>query len=174
MSAPSTHFFGGSIAKIAELKKALKTSSAEGPAAQATGAGGGAQPKDKAKKAAPAVAKNARAKLSAQEAITGIADALQGIEAASADAVAPLSTSVTGQGVDLPDGPQADTPGLPFPVGTAVRIIKDTAKLQVRLHKHAGKSGTVTALLGVNVRDVSFKGRTGGLAAFDLTELEAA
>ena len=51
-------------------------------------------------------------------------------------------------------------------------IIKDTAKLQTRLHKHAGKAGTVTALMGVNVRDVSFKGRTGGIAAFDLSELE--
>lgn len=155
--------------------KALKTSSTEGPAAQATGAGGSAKPEAKAKKPAPLASGSARkAKLSAQEAITGIAAAMQGMEAASADAVAPLSAPATGQGADQPDGPQADTAALPFPVGTAVRIIKNEDKLQMRLRKHAGKAGTVTALLGVNVRDVSFKGRTGGIAAFDLSELEAA
>lgn len=158
-------------AKIAELKKALKTSSTEGPAAQATGAGGEAKPKAKAQKSAAPMRK---AKLSAEEAITGIAAAMQGMEAASADAVAPPGSPSSGPSADQPDGPQADTPVLPFPVGTAVRIIKNEDKLQMRLRKHAGKAGTVTALLGVNVRDVSFKGRTGGIAAFDLSELEAA
>lgn len=153
--------------------KAAKTSSTEGPAAQATGAGGGAKLETKPKKPAPAPRK---AKLSAEEAITGIAAAMQGMEAASADAVAPLSAPATEPGADQPDGPQADTSNHPdagFAVGVVVKITDRVESLGKTAWKWAGKKGTITARVeGGGFWDVTFKGRNGGVCMFNQQDLE--
>lgn len=134
-------------------KVAPKAKPATGSAARPKEGPGGSKDKGSAPKKPPARA----AKLSAEEATQGIAAAMQGLEgSASANAVAPPAEPV---GV--------------LAVGSAVQITSDTDKLQIRLHKYAGKKGTITAKTGPESWDVSFKGRTGGLAGFHATELEA-
>lgn len=41
-----------------------------------------------------------------------------------------------------------------------------------RVAKYVGKEGTVTAKTGPDAWDVTFKGRTGGIAGFHTTELQ--
>ncbi len=95
-------------------------------------------------------------KLSAKDAQSGIAEAMQGIEA-SANAAEPA--------------PLVDA-GAPFQIGQQV-IVLDNDRLQLKLRKWAGKKGTVTARLGGDVWDVTFKGRNGGFAGFEASELKA-
>ena len=131
--------------------------------AQPSHAGG-----DKPKGAkAPAKAPAARAKLSAQEAISGIAAAMQSVDrAASAPsgAVAPPETTS--------GNTQAPLVGIGFAIGQKVKVTTDSDRFGKRLtmHKWLGKTGTITGRVG-NAWDVSFKGRSGGIASFDEDEI---
>lgn len=131
--------------------------------AQPTNAGG-----DKPKGAKPpAKAPAARAKLSAQEAISGIAAAMQSVDrAASAPsgAVAPPETTKAKS--------QEQLVGLGFAIGQKVQVTTDSSKFGTRftMHKWLGKKGTITGRAGT-AWDVSFKGRSGGVAAFDEDEI---
>lgn len=108
-------------------------------------------------KGAKAPAAPRKPKLSPEEAKSGIAAAMQEQERA---------------GTAPPEAQQGETQGT-LAVGSAVKITSNTDKLQLRLHKYAGKTGTITGKMGDRAWDVSFKGRTGGLASFDVSELTA-
>jgi ParB/RepB/Spo0J family partition protein len=96
-------------------------------------------------------------KLSPEQAKSGIAAAMQEQERA---------------GTAPPEAQQGETQGT-VAVGSVVQVTSDTDKLHLRLHKYAGKTGRVTGKMGDRAWDVSFKGRTGGLASFDVSELTA-
>ena len=108
----------------------------------------------------------ARAKLSAEEAISGIAAAMQGVErSASAPKGAVAPTEAT----------KAKTQGqlaLGFAIGQTVQVTSDSSKFGARLamHKWCGKKGTITAKAG-KAWDVTFKGRSGGICSFDEDEI---
>lgn len=98
-----------------------------------------------------------KAKLSAEDAQSGIAAAMQEQDRA---ATAP------------PEGQQSDD-GVPncaddsFAVGKQVRITTDDNKLGLIARKHGGKTGTITRREeGGGYWDVTFKGRGGGVAMF--------
>lgn len=136
--------------KVAETAKPATV-----PAAPQEEGAGGAKGKGPAAKKPPARA----AKLSAEEATQGIAAAMQGIEpVASAKAVAP-QPSQQGQAVG-------------FAVGQVVQVTTDSSKFGARLamHKWCGKKGAITGRAG-KAWDVTFKGRSGGVASFDEDEI---
>lgn len=105
-------------------------------------------------KTAPAGAAARKPKLSAKDAIAGIADAMQGIDDQATTA--------------SPDAP-VDAGG--FGVGKRVKVTGDTDALQAKRVKFAGKEGTITEKQGDASWWVTFKGRTGGLACFDVSEI---
>ena len=150
-------------AEIAALKKPAKPTA---PLAQPAPT----QPADA--KAKPAALR--KPKLSAQDAQSGIAEAMQGLEeVASADAAesVPVDQAIP----VLKPGQQASSQAAPAPgfaVGQRVRVTKDHDKLRLKHDKYAGKEGTITAKMGDSAWDVSFKGRSGGLASFDASEIE--
>ena len=124
------------------------------PAAQAQTTGGGQ-------------AKGKKPKLSAAQAKAEIAAALQETESESKPGAA-----IAAQGIE---GPVADA----LAVGTRVRVVSDTDKLLPTQFKWAGKEGTVTAFadiddpsLHIRMIDVTFRGRSGGVAEFSSTLLE--
>lgn len=129
---------------------------ATAPAARPeAGAGGAADKVVAGGKKPPARA----ARLSAEDAISGIAKAMQGIEpVASAKAVAPQPSQ---QGL-----------AVGFVIGQKVKVTTDSDKFGKRLtmHKWLGKTGTITARVG-KAWDVTFKGRSGGVASFDEDEI---
>ena len=142
-----------------------KPNPATAPAARPqVGAGGDkVGPKDKA---VPALKKpSARAaKLSAEEATQGIAAAMQTADrAATAPPEAPQGDQAWGQ-VDVR-----------FVEGQRVRVTTDDNKLGGHYRKWSGKEGTVSK---TNVDhdpdfyDITFKGRSGGLATFRTDQLE--
>jgi ParB/RepB/Spo0J family partition protein len=99
------------------------------------------------------------ARLSAEDAISGIAKAMQGIEpVASAKAVAPQ--------------PSQQCLAVGFAIGQKVKVTTDSDRFGKRLtmHKWMGKTGTITARVG-KAWDVTFKGRSGGVASFDEDEI---
>jgi ParB/RepB/Spo0J family partition protein len=87
-----------------------------------------------------------KAKLSAEDATLGIAVAMQNIA--------------------------AEPEGGGFGLGQTVCVTTDTEKLNLKQLKWAGKQGTITAKLGDSAWDVTFRGRGGGLASFDASEIE--
>jgi len=112
-------------------------------------------------------------RLSAREAQSGIAEAMQGIEAGQVPCpVAPLAKSAPAP----EEGPQVNSPA-PIKNALAVGVIEVGARVQVLSNvsapytKWIGKVGTVTASIG-KAWDVMFRGRKGGLASFDASELE--
>lgn len=121
-----------------------------------------AQPEPVAGKGPKADSKANRAplrkpKLSAEDAQSGIAAAMQGME-----------QSATARS-EVQQGEQ----DVSFPVGQKVRVTNDSDKLALNKTKHKGKEGTVTEVQD-DTRWVSFKGRSGGLACFELSELAVA
>ena len=56
--------------------------------------------------------------------------------------------------------------------GRSVRITSDKNKLNLRVLKYAGKTGTLKQPIGDRAWDVTFKGRIGGIASFDVSEFE--
>lgn len=104
-------------------------------------------------------------KLSAKDAITGIAAAMQGqdqVPSAPEGAVA------------APEVAAGERPLLSTAhgVGKKVRVTSNTDNLQAKKIKYAGKDGTITEKQGDLSWWVTFKGRTGGLACFDVSEIE--
>lgn len=113
-------------------------------------------------------------RLSAQEAQSGIAAAMQGIEAGQVpcpDAPAGESVQAQAQGQQVISPAQTAQGALPmgFAVGQRVKVL---ANVSARHSKWIGKTGTVTARMGDRAWDVAFRGRSGGLASFDAGELE--
>ena len=105
-------------------------------------------------------------KLSAQDAQSGIAEAMQGLEAS---AVAAESADVDQAVPVLKPGPQAKQP---FAIGQRVRV-NDDIPIQTR-QRFAGKTGTITGYQeGELDWTVTFKGRTGGVGVFAAGEIEA-
>lgn len=138
-------------AQIAEVRKALTPTA---PLAQPSTPPAAAKSKAGAKP--PAKAKPA--KLSAEEAQSGIAQAMQEAERAAPDAQ---------QG-------ERDARGSELCAGRVVHVTKDTDRLPPKNVEHAGKQGTITEKQGDSCWWVTFKGRTGGIACFDASELTAA
>lgn len=134
-------------AKIAAQKPVLPTA----PLAQPELADG---------KGPKAEAKTSRAplrkpKLSAEDAKSGIAAAMQGLEQ-------PATARAEAQQGEL---------GIGFCVGQKVRVTNDTDKLALNKIKYKAKEGQITEKQGDSSWWVSFKGRLGGLACFDTSEL---
>ena len=113
-------------------------------------------------------------KLSAQEAQSGIAEAMQGIEAGQV----PCPAAPIGELAQGPEeGPQVNSQEpiqgtLPVGVIGIGQRVKVLANVDARHSKWIGKAGTVTAKMGDRAWDVTFRGRNGGLASFDVSELE--
>jgi ParB/RepB/Spo0J family partition protein len=168
--------------QIKALKAELKPKKALTPttplAQPLTSPGADAQPTKpaKAEKAPPAAPRKTR--LSAQEAQSGIAEALQGIDASPDGAeAAPLVDAALIQ----PKGPQGNSRAKAspeaqgsLPVGFALgQRVCVLGNVKARHSKWIGKEGTITAKMGDSAWDVTFRGRSGGLASFDAGELEA-
>lgn len=145
-------------AEIAALKPTAKTPSPKSPLAQPC-----ATPVADAEKSKPKTAKpkaQAKPKLSAKDAQLGIADALQGIEAPPADGAVPVSTAAT-----------------KFTKGQQVKVGTLREGHEIYRDKYSGKPGIVKAIHAnsnhEDLYEVTFKGRTGGVADFTSDELEA-
>ena len=116
-------------------------------------------------------------KLSAQQAQSGIAEAMQGIEAAQvpcADAPAAESAPVQAQGQQVNSAEPVQGTLAVGVIGIGARV-KVLSNVSLRYSKWIGKTGTVTKGIGIGIGkawDVTFRGRNGGLASFDVTELE--
>jgi len=134
---------------------ALKVPPPIAPLAQPKHAGGGAKTKGQKPPAAPRVAKP---KLSAEDAKSGIAAAMQDADRA-ATAPPEAQQSEMGEGIC---------------VGKKVQVTSDPDKLPLKKIKYKGKEGTVTEKQGDSAWWVTFKGRSGGLACFDVSELAVA
>jgi ParB/RepB/Spo0J family partition protein len=122
-----------------------------------------AQPNLAAGKGPKAEAKTTRGplrkpRLSEEDAKSGIAAAMQGMEQ-------PATARADGQQGEL---------GVGFCAGQKVRVTEDADKLALNKLKYKGKEGTITEKQGDRAWWVSFKGRTGGLACFDVAELAVA
>lgn len=140
-------------AQIAEVKKALTPTA---PLAQPSTPPATAKPKAGAKPAA----KPKPTKLTAEEAQSGIAAAMQDAERAGTSPPEVLAGIV-------------DEGGHALMAGRKVQITSDADRLPPKNVKHAGKQGTITEKQGDTCWWVSFKGRTGGIACFDAKELSA-
>jgi ParB/RepB/Spo0J family partition protein len=166
-------------AQIADLKAQLKPPKpviATAPLAQPALAPVAGADAGKGKAQAKAPAKPAplrQPRLSAQEAISGIAEAMQGIEAGQVPCpVVPLAEPepVPEEGLQ---GKKAEPMQGTLPVGviglgSRVKVLGNVA---ARYSARIGKTGTVTGKVG-QAWDVTFRGRSGGLASFDSSELE--
>jgi hypothetical protein len=146
-------------AEIAQLRPP-KTPSPKSPLAQPSAAPVAHAGNPKPKTLKP----KAQARLSAEDAQLGIAEAMQGIEAPPAD----------GAGV-------VPSPASQFNKGQQVKVTTVSTQHAVWRQKYEGLTGTVKALnfdcaLNLNIEsyEVTFKGRTGGVADFAPVELEAA
>lgn len=129
-------------------------------------------PKGKGK----ATAAQAEPKLSAGEAMSGIAAAMQGLEqpaSAPDGAVAQAEVAASDPGISWQPK---------FVPGQRVTVISDTSKLNAFEAKRAGKTGTLTRLQdgaidarypGDKIWNVAFKGRTGGMCLVPESHLMA-
>ena len=160
-------------AEIAALKppaKPAKTSAPTTPLAQPS-----ALPVATAQTPKPApAAPRGKARLSAQAAQSGIAAAMQSLEAPPTGVEAvPLDTATP----TLKPGPQVKEQGqlgVGFAIGQRVRVTQDTEKLGLIAIKHANKLGQITAQEpGGGYWTVTFKGRNGGVALFAEDQIEA-
>ena len=109
-----------------------------------------------------------KTRLSPDEAQSGIAVAMQGIEAGP---VPGPETTQSDQAVPVLKAGQQGVSD--FALGQKVRVTSDTDKLGLVALKHAGKQGTITGREpGGGYWDVTFKGRSGGVATFTEDQLE--
>lgn len=162
-------------AEIAALKPPAKP--AKNPAPTTPLAQPSALPVANAQTPKPApAAPRGKARLSAQAAQSGIAAAMQSLEAPPTGVDAPPLDVATpklkpGQQSKQPKAqPQGALP-IGFAVGQRVRVL-DAEDMPLMLRKYIGKEGTVTALQQDGVYDVTFKGRSGGIAVFGASEIE--
>jgi ParB/RepB/Spo0J family partition protein len=158
------------VLEIAALKKPVLPTT---PLAQPSGLPvAGATPATPAALAEKKPAPLRKPRLSAHEAQSGIAEAMQGMEASPDGAeAAPLDQAMP----VLKAGPQVNSQGslaVGFAVGQRVQVTSDLDTLSVNLCRFAGKQGIITARLGDNAWDVTFRGRGGGLAGFDVSEID--
>ena len=113
-------------------------------------------------------------RLSAQEAQSGIAEAMQGIEAGQVpcpDVPSGKNSQARAEGQQVNSKePIQGALAVGVAVGQRVRVL---ANVSARFSKWIGKEGTVTKPMGDRAWDVTFRGRNGGLASFDVSELEA-
>jgi hypothetical protein len=100
-----------------------------------------------------------KTKLSADEALSGIAVAMQNNERAG---------TAPPEDTDRVHNCASDA----FEVGKQVRITTDDTKLGLIERKHGGKTGTITRSEGGGFWDVTFKGRGGGVAMFADDQME--
>lgn len=120
-------------------------------------------------------------KLSADEATSGIAAAMQQMGSGQSDAAGVCPQD---EHADAAEAPQAKATALAVAAGSdpvqgtlAVGVIgigsrvKVLNNVSIRYTKWIGKVGTVTGTIGVAF-DVTFRGRSGGIASFVPTELE--
>lgn len=146
----------------------------------------------------PGVAR--KSKISAKDAITGIAEAMQGQERATTASpetpgseVTLAQTSALGGGlhpqaawpfpiddtaasaVRFAKDPATSKPYVePFEIGQVVLVTTDTDKLGLIARKWSGRHGSITKREpGGGYWDVTFKGRGGGVATFAEDQLEA-
>lgn len=115
-----------------------------------------------------------KARLSAQAAQSGIAAAMQNLEAPPAGVEAvPLDAATP----KLKPGPQVKAQGqlgVGFAIGQRVRVTQDTDKLGQIASKHANKQGQITAKEpGGGYWTVTFRGRNGGVALFAEDQIDA-
>lgn len=160
-------------AEIAALKppaKPAKTSAPTTPLAQQSALPVATAQTQKPTPAAP----RSKARLSAQDAQSGIAAAMQNLEAPPAG----VETAYLEQVVpDQPLGPQVKEQSqldVGFAIGRRVQVTQDTDKLGLIASKHAGKCGTITGKEpGGRYWTVTFKGRNGGVTLFADDQIEA-
>lgn len=142
---------GGTLEELLQVPLPLN------PAAQAQGVGKAKKPKTTAAQAQALIA----AALQEAQGSTPGADA-QGNQA---DSSQPVATSTP---------PVASAPvvaGVALAVDARVVVTSDLDKLPVHHHKWAGKEGVIQQKLGAGAWMVSFRGRKGGLASLDKSEL---
>lgn len=131
----------------------------QAPAAQAKGGGGAKKPKTKTT-AAQAQAQIAAA-MQAQETNPG-ADA----QGNAVDSSQPVATSTP------PDACASTVAGVSLAVDMRVEVTKDPERLPMTQHKWCGSVGTITQQLDEGRRwMVTFRGRNGGMCAFDAADL---
>ena len=142
-------------AQIAALKAAQKTPPPKSPLAQppATPAADAENQKSKPAKPKP------KAKLSAKDAQLGIADAMQAIQAPPTDGAVPVLKAAH-----------------KFAIGQQVVVVSVDLVGSAWREKYIGKKGKVTDHPDTSYPtfEVTFSGRSGGLADFTAAELEAA
>ena len=157
-------------AEIEALKAQLKPSKPPAPTAPLAPASGLPLADAHLPKAAPL----RKPRLSAQEAQSGIAEAMQGIEAGQV----PCPDAPDGEPAQGPQAGPQESSQAPLQGTLAVGVIGIGARVKVlgnvsnRYSKWIGKTGTVTRQTGPEAFDVTFRGRTGGLAGFHASELE--
>ena len=160
--------------QIADLKAQLKPPKPLVPTAPlaqpALSPDADASPKKALAKPAPL----RKPRLSAKDAQSGIAEAMQGIEAGQVPCpVAPMAESAPvpeeGQQVKKDEPIQGTLPVGVIGLGSRVKVLNNVSN---RYTKWIGSTGTVTKKMGDQAWDVTFRGRNGGLASFDATELE--
>ena len=159
-----------------KLEKPEKTTPTHIPAAQPIGLAAADAKPGNAQKLAPL----RKARLSAQDAQSGIAAAMQSIAASAvaAEAAPPAhSSQVAAARPQLKQATPSNQGALliGFVVGQRVKVI-DSDTLPLMLRKYAGKVGTVKRkeVAGGEAYEVAFKGAKGGLADFRPEELEVA
>ena len=161
---------------LAKPEKPEKTAPTHTPAAQPIGLAAADAKPGNTKKLAPL----RKARLSAQDAQSGIAAAMQRIDASAVAAEAAPATHSSQVDAARPQLKQA-TPSnqgallIGFVVGQRVKVI-DSDTLPLMLRKYAGKVGTVKRkeVAGGEAYEVAFKGAKGGLADCRPEELEVA
>jgi len=142
---------GGTLEELLQVPLPLT------PAAQAQGVG-------KAKKP----------KTTAAQAQALIAAALQEAQGSTPGAEAQGNKADSSQPVATSTPPVASAPvvaGVALAVDARVVVTSDLDKLPVHHHKWAGKEGVIQQKLGAGAWMVSFRGRKGGLASLDHSEL---
>ena len=160
-----------SLAKYFPDVKVKKAPAPTAPLAQpALSPDADASPKKALAKPAPL----RKPRLSAKDAQSGIAEAMQGIEAGQVPCpVAPMAGSAPvpeeGQQVKKDEPIQGTLPVGVIGLGSRVKVLNNVSN---RYTKWIGSTGTVTKKMGDQAWDVTFRGRNGGLASFDATELE--
>ena len=142
------------VESLAKFFPNLQESLAKTPTAAAVsfkGGKGGANTNSRNTQTPPA----RKAKLSADEAKSGIAAAMQSIE----------------RGATARPEAEPSEPPVGFAIGQKVKVI-DSDSLRFFLFKYKDKTGTITAQASDGGYDVTFRGRNGGIASFDVSEIE--
>lgn len=119
-------------------------------------------------------ASRSKARLSAQDAQSGIAAAMQNLEAPPAGVETALIEQIVHDQIPSPQVKEQSQLAAGFAIGQRVQVTQDTDKLGLIASKHAGKCGTITGKEpGGPYWTVTFKGRSGGVTLFADDQIEA-